>query len=87
MTSWITCTSHAAVFPAGWEAEHAAGPLASGNGPCVLVPDSLVTDYKVCRKNGMRHFASLQQVAAAHVTTAKAVNDSVNASSTEGSTS
>lgn len=35
--TWITCLSHAARFPEGWEAEHASGPLAIGNGPCALV--------------------------------------------------
>lgn len=35
--TWITCLAHMVSFPAGWEAEHASGPLALGNGPCALV--------------------------------------------------
>jgi hypothetical protein len=34
---WTYCLTHAACFPEGWEAEHASGPLAIGNGPCALV--------------------------------------------------
>jgi hypothetical protein len=37
VTPAVHCLTHAACFPEGWEAEHAAGPLATGNGPCALV--------------------------------------------------
>lgn len=45
-TEWVTCVSHAATFPKGWESEHAMGPLATGNGPCVFFEIEL-TDEQI----------------------------------------
>lgn len=38
VTTWVTCTTHAAKFPAGWEDSHRAGPLGEQNttGACVF---------------------------------------------------
>lgn len=41
MTTWVTCTTHAATFPAGWEDEHKRGPLGEQNaaGECHFETD------------------------------------------------
>ena len=57
---WITCLTHAACFPEGWESEHASGPLALSNGPCALVqyisdrPEAVI-DIECCPETRIQY--------------------------------
>lgn len=46
MMIWVTCETHAARFPVGFEDGHRAGPLGEQNstGECVLVTDEVLAD-------------------------------------------
>ena len=63
----VTCTAHAASFPAGWEAGHAAGPCGeqSTHGACSFTSPYGGADYgtahvavfagRYCAEHGARH--------------------------------